>query len=150
MGTTGIVAQKFGEKDFNEILLSFFRSLTIAILIGIFFITFKEKTLNLAIYIFNPSEKLQPLLKIYFFTRVFALLPGLINMVFLGWFFGCFFTGGGVRSFLIIGFGVVFGVSFFSSGKIKLCHTLNGSSLALPRIFSTIIETFQKKNFIEI
>ena len=36
------------------------------------------------------------------------------------------------------------------SGKIKLCHTLNGSSLALPRIFSTIIETFQKKNFIEI
>ncbi len=88
MGTTGIVAQKFGEKDFNEILLSFFRSLTIAILIGIFFITFKEKTLNLAIYIFNPSEKLQPLLKIYFFTRVFALLPGLINMVFLGWFFG--------------------------------------------------------------
>jgi len=27
MGTTGIVAQKFGEKDFNEILLSFFRSL---------------------------------------------------------------------------------------------------------------------------
>lgn len=37
-----------------------------------------------------------------------------------------------------------------TSGKIKLCHTLNGSSLALPRIFSTIIETFQKKNFIEI
>ncbi len=25
MGTTGIVAQKFGEKDFNEILLYFFR-----------------------------------------------------------------------------------------------------------------------------
>ena len=88
MGTTGIISQQFGKKDFNEVLLSFFRALIIAIVIGIIFIVFKESILNLAIYVFNPSEEIKPLLKIYFFTRVVGLLAGLINMVFLGWFFG--------------------------------------------------------------
>ncbi len=33
-------------------------------------------------------------------------------------------------------------------GKIKLCHTLNGSSLAIPRIISAILENNQYKNYI--
>lgn len=33
-------------------------------------------------------------------------------------------------------------------GKIKLCHTLNGSSLAIPRIISAILENNQSKNYI--
>ena len=36
------------------------------------------------------------------------------------------------------------------SGKNKLCHTLNGSALALPRIFAAIIENNQTTNGIEI
>ncbi|BAO66239.1 serine--tRNA ligase [Candidatus Karelsulcia muelleri] len=36
------------------------------------------------------------------------------------------------------------------NGKIKLCHTLNGSSLAIPRIISAIIENYQTKNYIII
>ncbi|MFU7501700.1 MAG: serine--tRNA ligase [Candidatus Karelsulcia muelleri] len=35
-------------------------------------------------------------------------------------------------------------------GKIKLCHTLNGSSLAIPRIISAILENNQYKNYIII
>lgn len=35
-------------------------------------------------------------------------------------------------------------------GKIKLCHTLNGSSLAIPRIISAILENNQSKNYIII
>lgn len=35
-------------------------------------------------------------------------------------------------------------------GKIYLCHTLNGSSLALSRIFSTLIENNQKEESISI
>jgi len=29
-------------------------------------------------------------------------------------------------------------------GKNKFCHTLNGSGLALPRLFAALIETFQQ------
>ncbi|MDH3005085.1 MAG: serine--tRNA ligase, partial [Candidatus Shikimatogenerans sp. JK-2022] len=36
------------------------------------------------------------------------------------------------------------------NNKIKYCHTLNGSSLSIPRILATIIELYQKKTKIEI
>jgi seryl-tRNA synthetase len=31
-------------------------------------------------------------------------------------------------------------------GKNRFCHTLNGSGLALPRLFAALIETGQQKN----
>ena len=36
------------------------------------------------------------------------------------------------------------------NGKSQLCHTLNGSALALPRIFAALIENNQTKNGIKI
>jgi seryl-tRNA synthetase len=33
-----------------------------------------------------------------------------------------------------------------SEGKNRFCHTLNGSGLALPRLFAALIETYQKKD----
>ncbi len=36
------------------------------------------------------------------------------------------------------------------NGKINLCHTLNGSSLALPRVVAALLEDNQKENRIEI
>ncbi len=35
-------------------------------------------------------------------------------------------------------------------GKTKLCHTLNGSALALPRIVAAILENFQTENGIKV
>jgi seryl-tRNA synthetase len=29
-------------------------------------------------------------------------------------------------------------------GKNRFCHTLNGSGLALPRLFAALIETYQR------
>ena len=34
--------------------------------------------------------------------------------------------------------------------RTKLCHTLNGSGLALPRIVASILENYQKADRIEI
>jgi seryl-tRNA synthetase len=31
-----------------------------------------------------------------------------------------------------------------AEGKNRFCHTLNGSGLALPRVFAVLIETFQQ------
>ncbi len=36
------------------------------------------------------------------------------------------------------------------SGKMQLCHTLNGSSLALPRVVAALLEDNQKDGYIEI
>ena len=36
------------------------------------------------------------------------------------------------------------------NGKIQLCHTLNGSSLALPRVVAALLENNQKDGYIEI
>jgi len=36
------------------------------------------------------------------------------------------------------------------NGKTQLCHTLNGSSLALPRIFAALVENNQTDNGITI
>lgn len=36
------------------------------------------------------------------------------------------------------------------NGKIQLCHTLNGSSLALPRVVAALLEDNQKDGYIEI
>jgi seryl-tRNA synthetase len=33
-----------------------------------------------------------------------------------------------------------------TEGKNRFCHTLNGSGLALPRLFAALIETGQQKD----
>ena len=88
MGTTGIVSQKLGSKDFDEVILSLLRPLFIALSIGIILFLSKEFLFNLSVYFLTPDEKLQKLYKEYLFVRMFGLPAGLLNVVFLGWFFG--------------------------------------------------------------
>ena len=88
MGTTGIVSQKLGSKDFDEVFLSLLRPLFIAFLIGIVLFLSKEFLFNLSVYFLTPDEKLQKLYKEYLFVRMIGLPAGLLNIVFLGWFFG--------------------------------------------------------------
>ena len=88
MGTTGIVSQKLGSKDFDEVLLSLLRPLSIALLIGIILFLSKEFLFNLSVYFLTPDEKLQILYKEYLLVRMIGLPAGLLNIVFLGWFFG--------------------------------------------------------------
>lgn len=41
-------------------------------------------------------------------------------------------------------------IKFKKNNKKYLCHTLNGSSLAIPRLIIIILENFQNKNYIKI
>ena len=88
MSTTGIVSQNLGSKDFDEVLLSLLRPLFIAFLIGLILILSKDFLFNLSVYFLTPDEKLQKLYKEYLFVRMIGLPAGLLNVVFLGWFFG--------------------------------------------------------------
>lgn len=88
MGTTGIVSQKLGSKDFDEVILSLLRPLFIALSIGTILFLSKEFLFKLSVYFLTPDETLQTLYKEYLFIRMIGLPAGLLNIVFLGWFFG--------------------------------------------------------------
>ena len=88
MGTTGIVAQKFGENNFEEVFFSLLRPTLIAVSVGFILYLNRNYIYDLSVYFLTPDQQLLPLYKEYLFIRMIGLPAGLLNIVFLGWFFG--------------------------------------------------------------
>mgnify|MGYP004001513795 FL=1 len=88
MGTTGIVAQKFGENNFEEVFFSLLRPTLIAVSVGFILYLNRKYIYDLSVYFLTPDQQLIPLYKEYLFIRMIGLPAGLLNIVFLGWFFG--------------------------------------------------------------
>jgi MATE family multidrug resistance protein len=88
MGTTGIVAQKLGANNLEEVFFSLLRPLLIAFSIGISLFLLKNYLYDLSVYFLTPNQEIQGLYKEYLFVRMLGLPAGLLNIVFLGWFFG--------------------------------------------------------------
>lgn len=88
MGTTGIVSQYFGANNFEEIFFSLLRPLLIALIIGISLYFSKNLLFKLSVYSLTPDPALEKFYKEYLFVRMIGLPAGLLNIVFLGWFFG--------------------------------------------------------------
>ena len=88
MGTTGIVSQNFGASNFEEIFFSLLRPLFIAFIIGIILYFCKNLLFELSVYFLTPDQALEKFYKEYLFVRMIGLPAGLLNIVFLGWFFG--------------------------------------------------------------
>ena len=63
MGTTGIVSQNLGSKDFEEVFLSLVRPLLIAFSIGCILFISKELLYDLSIYFLTPSNELKSFYK---------------------------------------------------------------------------------------
>ena len=88
MGTTGIVSQYFGANNFEEIFFSLLRPLLLALLIGTTLYLSKNLIFDMSMYFLTPDSSLEKFFKEYFFVRMIGLPAGLLNIVFLGWFFG--------------------------------------------------------------
>ena len=88
MGTTGIVAQKFGENNFEEVFFSLLRPTLIAVSVGFILYLNRKYIYDLSVYFLTPDQQLLGLYKEYLFIRMIGLPAGLFNIVFLGWFFG--------------------------------------------------------------
>jgi len=88
MGTTGIVSQYFGANNFEEIFFSLLRPLLLALLIGTTLYLSKNLIFDMSMYFLTPNSALEKFFKEYFFVRMIGLPAGLLNIVFLGWFFG--------------------------------------------------------------
>jgi len=114
MGTTGITSQKLGEKDFEEVCFSLLRPLLIAFLIGILIYSLKNLIYESSIYFLTPNGQIQEFYKEYLFVRMIGLPAGLINMVFLGWFFGIQKTKLVMLQLIIINLVNIFSSLYFS------------------------------------
>ena len=88
MGTTGIVSQYFGANNLEEIFFSLLRPLLLALLIGTTLYLSKNLIFDMSMYFLTPDSALEKFFKEYFFVRMIGLPAGLLNIVFLGWFFG--------------------------------------------------------------
>ena len=88
MGTTGIVAQKFGANDLEEVFFSLLRPLIIALTVGIILFLLKNFLYDASIFFLSPNLQVQEFYREYLFVRMIGLPAGLLNIVFLGWFFG--------------------------------------------------------------
>ena len=114
MGTTGITSQKLGEKDFEEVCFSLLRPLLIAFLIGVLIYSLKNLIYESSIYFLTPNGQIQEFYKEYLFVRMIGLPAGLINMVFLGWFFGIQKTKSVMLQVIIINLVNIFSSLYFS------------------------------------
>jgi len=88
MGTTGIVSQYFGANNFEEIFFSLLRPLLLALIIGTTLYYSKNFIFDMSMYFLTPDAALERFFKEYLFIRMIGLPAGLLNIVFLGWFFG--------------------------------------------------------------
>lgn len=88
MGTTGLTAQAFGNKNNSEIVNSLFRSLMISISIGIFLVCVQSFISKIAFNLFLGSPEVERLGKEYYFIRIFSAFACLSNFAIAGWLLG--------------------------------------------------------------
>jgi MATE family multidrug resistance protein len=88
MGTTGITAQAFGEKDDSEIMQTLSRALLVALILAIFIFSMQIPFGNMSFYLMNISSEQYHLVEEYFYIRIWAAPATLGLFVMMGWFFG--------------------------------------------------------------
>lgn len=88
MGTTGLCAQAFGERNDEKIKYILFRSCIVAIGIAGMLILFQRPILELGKDILNAADITDPLITAYFNIRIWAAPASLALYSLLGWYFG--------------------------------------------------------------
>ena len=88
MGTTGLVAQSFGAKDNLEVKSIIMTSLIIAGCLGLLIIIACFPSINIIQALLSASKESKDLMRQYILVRIFDAPATLMNMVFLGIFFG--------------------------------------------------------------
>ena len=88
MGTTGLTAQAFGARDWNEARATLARALLIALTLAVVLLATQGPIGWLAFYLIEPSEAVAGEGMRYFFIRVWGAPATLANIALVGWFIG--------------------------------------------------------------
>lgn len=88
VSTTGFTSQAIGAHDENETMLSLFRPMMIAFILGIIFILAQNIIFDLAILLLEPTNNVTRLAESYFSIRIWGAPFTLLNYVIVGWLMG--------------------------------------------------------------
>ena len=88
MGTTGLTAQAFGARDFDEARATLVRALLISLVLALAFLALQGPVGWLAFYLVEPSEAVAVEGMRYYFIRVWGAPAALANFALVGWFIG--------------------------------------------------------------
>lgn len=88
MGTSGFTAQAYGSRRLNDSMMTLYRSLIVAVTIGLAVILFQQLIAWAAFSLIHSSKEVEVLARQYFFIRVYSALPTLCLYAFTGWFIG--------------------------------------------------------------
>ncbi len=88
MGTTGLTAQAYGNRNASETSYLFFRASLIAVTIGLILILCRSYLLQLGLPLFDTSPEVEASLVTYYNIRIYAAPATLMGYVIIGWFLG--------------------------------------------------------------
>ena len=88
MGTTGLISQNLGSEDNKALEKNLITNTFFALILGFIIILFSYPIMTIAGFLFGASIDSENLMKDYISIRIFSAPAVLINMVFLGCFFG--------------------------------------------------------------
>ena len=88
MGTTGLVAQDIGARDYDELRATLARALILAVVLGLTILALRAPASELAFWALEGSPMVEGFAKQYYDVRVFAAPATLVNYVVLGFVIG--------------------------------------------------------------
>ncbi len=88
MGTTGLVAQDIGARDYDELRATLARALILAGVLGLAILVLRAPAGELAFWALEGSSMVEGFAKQYYAVRVFAAPAALVNYVVLGFVIG--------------------------------------------------------------
>lgn len=88
MGTSGLVAQAFGARNFREVGSVFVRSVSVALLVAVLLLLFRHGIGKLAFRMMEGSTETMQAAAEYFYIRLWAAPATLSLFAFQGWFIG--------------------------------------------------------------
>ncbi len=88
MGTTGLTAQAFGNRNSEEIAAILGRALLVAVSAGLLLILFRDSIEYLSFLLISTSGDVETNARLYFSTRIYAAPATLALFTFTGWFLG--------------------------------------------------------------
>jgi MATE family multidrug resistance protein len=88
MGTTGLTAQAYGEKNQKKLTVTLFQALFLSFIISLVLILFQKPIVEFVSFSMNVEKSYAPLVEAYFDIRIFAAPASLALYVLFGWFFG--------------------------------------------------------------
>ncbi|MFA7553179.1 MAG: MATE family efflux transporter [Spongiibacteraceae bacterium] len=88
MGTTGLTAQAYGADQHDQSRLIAFRSIIIALCLGIMVICFSPWLLEFGFTLIGPSSEIKSIAASYSQIRIFSAPAVLVNYAIIGWLIG--------------------------------------------------------------